>query len=119
MGDTFNQNHSGGGNNVINIVNPRFDLTVEIMDKVCNALRAGEPVNVVWNNFGRSPSLGHRMVEYLKQNGFEVKGMYGVDEASRPGYHMDGPVTIHPNGFLGGIIGGKEQTVYIDVRLAS
>jgi len=117
MADTFNQNHSGGGNNVINIVRPQFDLTVDIMERVAAALNPNEPVLVGSSNFGRSPDLATRLRNFLTAKGYRMEGSMtgGVQGGNKS---LPGPVTVHPDGLFGGMVGGKVQAVYIDVSLA-
>jgi hypothetical protein len=111
-GPTFNQSHSGSGDNVVNYGQPRFDLTDEMMAKIASDLKPGKPVLVAYKNEGRSPSLGERLKKYLAGVGFPDGGTAKIGIG---GFTAESPVTFYRDGIPG--FGGGAQAVYIDASL--
>lgn len=114
------QTHSGQGHNIVadavNIGAQHFDMTEQVMQQIASQLRPGEPVLVGWSNAAGSANMGEKLQAFLEAKGFPNGGTLagGHISALKP----DTPVSIHPNGLLGGMIGGGFQAVYVDASIA-
>lgn len=67
-GDTFNQNHSGSGNNVINFGRQEFHLTDDIMNQILQNV-GGRSVSLMsvadWD-------MGDRLAAFLRSSGVNI-----------------------------------------------
>ena len=118
MSDTFNQNHSGSGNNVINIGRQRFEMTPEIMQEVAENLDKSRSVDIIYRNTNRSASLAPTLHRFLEARGFSFSSVTGIGTLS--GWIPEDVIQIHPNGLVlapptGGVVNEGRQIITIDV----
>ena len=80
----INQNHSGQGNNVVNIGNPQRHLNQGDADKIREQIPQGEEV-VVWSNMGNPESeiYAREIAGYLNNSGYKIS--LGVGTLSKWG----------------------------------
>lgn len=117
MGNTFNQNHSGSGDNIINFSQPRLEMTPELIDKIAANLDTTQPVALVWRKKRRGDQLAAALENGLLERGFTIGMKAGIGEIS--GVEFAHPITISPNGFRFPsitIVGGQ-QAVAIETDL--
>lgn len=120
---SFSQTHSGSGHNIIadavNFGPKPFAMTEQIMQEVAANLRAGEPVIIGYSDSRGSKEMALRLKDYLSGQGFPHGGTVGGrgPQSNISGLDPATPVSIHPNGLLGGMIGGSVQAVYVDASI--
>lgn len=113
-GPTFNQTHSGSGDNVVNYGRPRFEMTDEMMAKIAADLKQDSPVGVVWKADGPSSRAGTKLREFLLGQGFPNGGYAEMDLASI--IRTEHPITLCRDGLPGGLF-ADTQVVYIEAGL--
>lgn len=72
MSQTFNQNHSGSGDNVINVGPPRFEMTEEVMESVFQKVGAPRPIKMCWITSNGSEAAAKKLANYLSLRGFSI-----------------------------------------------
>ena len=77
-GDIYAVANQGSGTAIgrvdnINIGQQRFDLTDGLLNQIASDLDKERPVELVISRIGRSPELGKKLEEFLRNSGFEVR----------------------------------------------
>lgn len=97
MGDTFNQSHSGNGNNVINIGKVAFQLTDAHVAQVLEAIDRNKPVSVGWVGFDGSAELAADLAARLSGHGAQVLQGDRIGMRIPP---LNGPIEVHGNSIM-------------------
>lgn len=94
MGDTYKQNHSGSGDNVINVGKQPFRLTSSVLEEILAAVEHISSVEVLPHGIEASFPVAEKIVKFLQNNGIDAHRGDGVMMLLPP---PNGPLELRGN----------------------